>query len=109
MQEQPGKSRALSLGLFVLLLFVVGLYILHSNVSLRHLLDLKDRKDSLQSETAELIKDIHKIQSDIEALKDDPEVAERLVRDNLGYARKDEKVVWLQADEVKPVTENSNP
>jgi cell division protein FtsB len=53
-------------------------------------------KEQLQAEQAK----VNELQSEINALQDDPKTVERLTREKLGYAKPDEAVIYFETNEA---------
>lgn len=93
--ERPGKHTIISLGTGVILLLMALLYIMSGNATLTHLMELKNKKASLEKNSQEIIAEIHQLKREIRDLRSNPDSRERLIREELGYARENEQIIWV--------------
>lgn len=100
MRESPGSKLQLStIALITLLVVMAGVYIFHGNQTLSHLLSLKTKKAEIQDQAANLIQQNHELKKEIERLKNDMDYKEKLIREEFGYARSGEKIIWTESAE----------
>jgi cell division protein FtsB len=86
-----GLQRALPAGILGLALVAVPVLIFQPE-GLPRVRALEHELDGVESENAELKRDVDKLRGEVQELRDDPAAVERIARDQLGLVRKSEVV-----------------
>ena len=89
----PSKDKARTKKIILVIVIIVALYfVLADNRGLVHLLQMKAEKHKLTKEIQELAEENQNLKQEINLLKTDPKIIERMAREELGLVKKGEVV-----------------
>jgi cell division protein FtsB len=95
MSSSESLLRGLPIAVLTVSLVAVPVLVLEPQ-GLPRMRGLEKELASVQAETAELRRDVGKLRADVKELRDNPAAVERIAREQLGLARKNEVVFQFE-------------